>query len=788
MKELPKGPYNPQETEERTLEYWLDNQFYKPEYDPEKKGLVSTEEMKNDSREPFCIICPPPNAYARPHLGNISGYAYQDVFGRYARMQGKKVLLFPGKDHAAQEAESIFTREVLAPEGKSKEDFTREEFYSEAYSHFEKLMELALKDEMRIGLSADFERNTFTLDPRIHKTVMSTFMKLHTDDLVYKDVRIVNWSTGMNSVIADIDTEYIEEETELTYIKYPILDDKGKETGDYLKVATTRPETMLGDTAVVVDPTDERYEKLVGQNVLLPLVNRKIPVIANGRVDKEFGTGAVKLTPAHSQEDYTIMLEWNYKKDFEHMPENVVKAREELGEIGYINVIWKDSKMVGPIGKYKGMTTSEARAEVVKDLKELDLVDKVENYTHNMGYCSRTKTPIEPIMSSQWFIDVNKFQEISLSAVNKGEVKIHPDYMTKKLLHWLENLRDWPISRSIWWGYRFPVWYKGEVEEFTDEEGKIVQKIGGEFIESMKQATEDGLMKIQEESPGEGWIQDPDVFDTWFSSGQWPFATLIAEDLLDTFYPTQVMETGFDILELWVSRMIMMGEYVQGKSPFSDVYLHGLINGTDGQKMSKSKGNNIEMDDIINEYGADTLRLFYIVGNKAGANYRIDFEKIEGNRRFLNKLWNASKFVMMNLKDVDPNLLLDFEKLEIKQESNQKLLAGLTETKEEVTRLMDTFNIGIAAQRVLNEFWHTFCDECIEEAKPHIYDQKDKETKEVISSPDLEEKQETQLVLMFALKEYLKMLHPFIPFITEEIWQAYPKMDGESETIMYACW
>jgi valyl-tRNA synthetase len=780
---LPKGPYNPQETEPRILDFWLQHKFYKPEYDPKSDRVMSTEEMKNDSREPFAIICPPPNAYARPHMGNVSGYAYQDVFGRYARMHGKKALLFPGKDHAAQEAETIYLRDVLTPQGKSKSDFTREEFYAACYEYFTGIMKIAQGDEKRIGLSADFDRDLFTLDPRVAETVTSTFLKMYADGMVYKDVRIVNWSPGMQSVVADIDTARKEREADLVYIKYPLVEDPSK----FISVATTRPETMLGDTAVVVDPSDERYSALVGKYVKLPLTDREIPVIANGRVDKEFGTGAVKLTPAHAADDYIMMLEWNYKKDFEHMPDNVKAAREKIGEIGYLNIIWKDLKLVGPVGKYKGMKVNAARQAVIEDLNNLGLIEKTEKITQNVVICDRTKTVIEPMMSSQWFIDVDRLKQPAIEALKAGKVNIHPDNMAKKLEFWLENLRDWPISRSIWWGYRFPVWYKGEIAEITDDNGHIKQTIGGNVIESMKDAFDNGLVKVQIDKPeGDEWVQDPDVFDTWFSSGQWPFATLKAEDLMDTFYPTDVMETGYDILELWVSRMIMLGLYTQGEVPFKDVYLHGLINAPDGQKMSKSKGNAVSIDDIISKYGADTLRLFYIVGNKAGASYRIDYQKIEGYRRFLNKIWNATKFVLMNTGELKVTEVSGLKLEDLKIETNKKLLTHITEVKQNATRLIDGLNIGIAAQELFENFWHVFCDICLEEAKPHVYTQKDKATGEIISEPDPEAKAETQKVLLYALSTYLKLLHPFIPFITEEIWQNIPGGTEEAKSLMYA--
>lgn len=785
---LPKGPYNPNETEPKILDFWYKNQFFKPEYDPKTGEVKTTEEMKTDAREPFAIICPPPNSYARAHIGNLSGYSYQDVFARVARMKGKKVLVLPGKDHAAQEAEVIYLRDVLAPQGKKKEDFTREEFYQQCYEYFTGLAKTIQADEKKVGLSADFDRDIFTLDPRIAKTIYGTFMDMFDDGMVYKDVRIVNWSPGMGSVIPDIETDRLEREADLVYIKYPLADDKSK----FVVVATTRPETMLGDTAVVVDPTHERYTDLIGKYLELPLTDRKIPIIANGRVDKEFGTGAVKLTPAHSPDDYTMMLEWNYKKDFDRMPANVQAAREQVGEVSYINVVSRESKMVGPSGKYLGMNVLDARTEIVKDLEAMGLIEKTEKITQNVLICDRSKTVIEPIMSSQWFIDVDRLKAPAIEAIKSGKVTIHPESMQNKMLNWLENLRDWPISRSIWWGYQFPVWYKGELTEEINAEGKIVTKIAGEEITDMKDAVEKGLMKVQIDNPGEGWIQDPDVFDTWFSSGQWPFATLTAFDLMDTFFPTDVMEMGYGILELWASRMIMLSLYVTGEVPFKDVYIQGHIKAADGRKMSKSLKNNVNIDELNDKYGIDAVRLFYLVGNKAGADYRIDYEKLEGYRRFLNKIWNASKFVEMNVSNegvmqVDINNL-EINEADLRQETNKKLYKHIVDTHTEVTKLIEGFNIGIASQVLFENFWHVFCDVCLEEAKPHVYTRKDKETGAIISEPDPEAKVETQKMLIWALISYLKMLHPFIPFITEEIWQNI-KPEGEKITsLVYSNW
>jgi valyl-tRNA synthetase len=801
---LPQGPYNPAETEARILKFWLENKFYKPEYLPAEDRVQTTDEMKADARQPWALICPPPNAYAKPHLGNISGYAYQDVFARHARMHGKKVLMVPGKDHAAQEAEVIFVRDILGKQGKKKEDFTREEFYQACYEYFSGIAEIAREEEKAVGLSADFDRDIFTLDPRVATTIYETFFKLVKDNMVYKDVRIVNWSPGMKSVVPDIETERKEREAEMVYIKYPLVNDPSK----FIEVATTRPETMLGDTAVVVDPTDERYAAMIGQKVLLPLVNRQIPIIANGRVDKEFGTGAVKMTPAHSLDDYIMMQEWNYKKDFAHMPDSVKTAREQVGEIGYINVIWKDMRMAGPIGKYAGMTIKEAKEAVLTDLDAAGLISKRETITQNVVICSRSKSVIEPMMSSQWFVDVDKLKEPAIAALEKGDINVYPDNMHSKVMHWLKNLRDWPISRSIWWGYRFPVWYQGELSESVSAEGKIILKIGDTEVASLEKGIELGLVKFQLESPGEGWVQDSDVFDTWFSSGQWPFATLNAWELMDTFFPTNTMVMGYGILELWCSRMIMLSLYTQAKVPFKDVYLHGHIDAQDGRKMSKSLGNVVYADDLIKRYSTDALRLFYLVGNKAGANYRVDSEKLEGNKRFLNKVWNASKFVMMNLTTppTDNNeglrqaglvedAVFSTDKPTSTLPETTALLEHVVATHAEVSRNLENYNVGVASHVAMNNFWHEFCDIHIEAVKKYLYVQKDKETGAIISEPKAEEMAEARQVLYFALFTYLKLLHPFAPFITEEIYQSLrqhlPANDSRADSarsLMYVNW
>ncbi|MFQ5492967.1 MAG: class I tRNA ligase family protein [Candidatus Dojkabacteria bacterium] len=951
---LPKGPYNATKTEEEILKFWLDNPFYKPEYDRDK-GLLSKEEMEKDARSPFCIINPPPNAYSRPHIGNVSGFAYQDAMLRYQRILGKKVLGQPGRDHAGIQGEVLVEKIFLENKKKSKADMGREKFYKAAYAHFEKLRPLIVDDEKRIGLSSDYDRDLFTLDPKIVDTVLGTFLKMFDDNMVYKGVRIVNWDPVAQTTLADIDTERVERESQLIYINYPLKEADGDTK--HITVATTRPETMLGDTAVVVDPKDKRYKHLIGQTVILPLVEREIPIISSGRIEMEFGTGALKLTPSHAYEDYVIMNEWNSEQ-------KTVK-----GKIGYVNVIDKDAKMTGPIpGKYIGMTTEDCRKEVVKDLG--DLVIKTERITQRVMIGERSKAVIEQIMSSQWFIDVEKLKKPAIDVVKSGRVHIHPDYMKKKYLNWMENLHDWPVSRSLWWGYRIPVWYKGELSEHIDENGQVVETIDGKPIAGIYDAAQKGLARVQTDPPGitltvirhgetddnkegklsgrtdlplnesgktqaeqysesgenkydivltsplkrsiqtaeiiaeklgaevevedllierdfgeaegltwdefankhpdlaaknhpnyqpylpsgesieevetrvedfieklieeyegknilvvahvgiirilkrklwhvtpeesrkedannleelkfniaePGWIQDNDVFDTWFSSGQWPYATLTAHDLMDTFYPSHVMETAYDILELWVSRMIMLGIYTQGEIPFEDVYLHGLVKAPDGQKMSKSRGNVVMPDDIINKYGADALRLMYIVGNKAGAGYPISYEKLEGFKRFLNKIWNAGKFALTNLEGADDVTSLTKEDLKLEVE-DKEVLDHISKLCKDTKKRMDKFLLGVAAQELYESFWHTFADIYLEKIKTRLYT-KDRDGNEINASDEAKtSRMAAQWTLYHVYRNYMILLHPFIPFITERVWKEFPKIEGDTETIMYARW
>jgi len=937
---LSEGPYNFTENEKNILALWLKNRVYKPEYDPKTKSCLSTNVMKRDSREPFCIICPPPNSYARPHLGNISGYAYQDAMGRIARMQGKKVLLLPGKDHAGLEGEGVFIREVLEKQKRNKFDLTREEFFKEIWNFNQANKLLALKDEKDIGLSADYDRDIFTLDKRIVKIVLNTFLEMYKKGMIYRGVRTINWDPKARSVVSDNQCVREERVSILYYIRYirvqtksvvlnfnnnhdwdklkkgekvvdlrvvnrtekeryfgslkkgDILVCKNSETGeyvykkvggvfeykkledclekiewrsvtndqiisiedlkkyvsnlfpryldevqkngffsisfkdldeeDYLEVATTRIETMFGDVALAVNPKDSINKKYVGERAIIPLTEIEIPVIASERVLQDYGTGILKITPSHSQDDFVIAEEYN---------------RENGEKLGYRNVIGKDLKLTGKAtGRFEGFKYKEALPKIIEELKQKSLYAREEKTKQNVLLSERTRAVIEPLMSSQWFVRVDEIKKPVIEMVRTGKVKIYPKYMESKFYYWMENLKDWAISRSLWWGYRMPIWYRGEIFEKVSEKGEIevfiktkegktfnlhlrdsslvkvlpfnpdstvidffrhaeaehnlsgfvagvtdtdltekgkkealnlyqsfdfdydiiitsplkrakqtaeliskkikipvieddlliernfgifenhtweekmtkeLQKVPHEelnisdllpnaepmssvferakaFIEKVKNdyhgkkvlvVTHGVFIKaVIREFEGEEefgkniydidhldykrieilplkteWLQEESVFDTWFSSGQWPFATLKSFGLFDTFFPTSVMETGFDILENWVSRM-MMFSYIKFKTePFKIVYLHGLVQGPDGQKMSKSRGNVISMDEARGKYGTDSLRMAYFYQNSAGDSYPLTFEKLKMFKNFNNKIWNASKFVLKNL-------------------------------------------------------------------------------------------------------------------------------------------
>ncbi|MEI6462821.1 MAG: valine--tRNA ligase [bacterium] len=754
IQNLPEGAYRPEVYEEEILKFWLDNKFYKPEYDSEK-GLMTTDEMKKDIKEKgkktFSMVLPPPNANGELHCGHVSGYSYMDLLGRFHRMNGEKVILIPGKDHAGILTEMVYEKE-LQKKGSSKRKLGREEFYKQCYEYSTLMAKNASENEKSIGLSADFDRDIFTLDPDIVKIVLETFINLYNDKLIYKGTQIVNWDPKAQSTLADIDTERQAVKGKLCYIKY----------SDEITVATTRPETLFGDTAVAVNPTDERYKKLIGTKIKLPLTNREIPIIYSPRIEKEFGTGCLKVTPAHAPDDYTIMNEWNIEAE-----------KNGFEKIGYVNVIDKYAKLLPMAGEFAGMKTSEAREKVVAKLKELGLLTKEEEIDQNIVVGERSKAVIEPIMSRQWFVDVKKLKEKALEVVKSKKVTIHPENMHEKLTMWLENLRDWPISRSLWWGYRIPVWYKGDINEYYDENGQFVSV--------------DPETKIQLECPGEGWKQDEDVLDTWFSSGQWAYATLMKTNLFDTFYPTQVMVNAHDILELWDSRMIMLSLYRTGEIPFKDVYLTGLVKARDGQKMSKSKGNGVSPIELYTKYGKDATRMFYYHGNSAGRGYPISDEKLLNMKKFANKIWNASRFVLIGLQN-EENLTEDSirdKKNKVNDETYiqiaKEMEAKVSTLRENVIKKIDNLTFGYAAEDLYESFWHDFCDIYIEKLKAATNPMKGEY---IVSKDGLKE---INKIILESLKTYLKLLHPFMPFITEKIWQYVPS-EGNTmkvKTIMF---
>lgn len=954
MKQLPEGAYNFTQTEAEILKFWLEGSFYKPEYNPGSNVVQSVEEMKADPRQAFSIILPPPNAYGRPHLGNISGYAYQDAMGRYARQQGKKVLLLPGKDHAGLEGEGVFIRDVLEKEGSDKFALGREEFYKRIWEFNQQNMALALKDEKNIGLSADFDRNLFTLDPRIVETVLTTFVDMYKKNMIYRGTRIINWDPKARSTIADNQCERKEKEGEMWYLRYKIVQENTDEvspetlsnTGDqdYIVVATARPETIWADVAVAVNPEDERYKHLIGRHVLIPGTECPIPVISSHRVLTDFGTGCLKITPAHALDDFTIMQEWN--------------AANPDKQIGYINVISKDLTLVGPVPeKYKGRKYKQIKEELAVDLTSLGLLEKREKIMQNALVSERTGAVVEPMISSQWFVAVEQFKQPVMEMVRSGKVRIHPDNMEAKFHYWMENLRDWAISRSLWWGYRLPVWYAGPIEERIDDNGQVqlminlsatnpsnasvkiipatpedatpifnigvdgwhdnfvnesvgitLEKLENEFgkrhnnlseIEKVSQSIAEGStrywvakndssevvgwvcvenadnedtkwldiyvarayrsqgvgsqlmnkvlselghiqldlavpenshayrfyekygfkeysrnsenvyglpiiqmrrsakslfvpldmsnpehVRVQLQNPGEGWYQDPDVLDTWFSSGQWPYATLKVFNLMDTFYPTDVMETGYDILENWVSRMMMFSWFNHGVEPFKNVYLHGLVLGSDGQKMSKSRRNMIDVDEAQAQYGVDAIRMVYFYQNKAGASYSFTHEKLKTFRNFNNKIWNATKFVLGNVEGLSDSEISKaknfdgFEKLlksrDLKlTEADTQMLAVLKQQEADYHQQFQDFRFGLATEGLYGTFWHDLCDIYIEAAKPQL--------------ANAEQKTATQYILLYTLRSYLKMLHPFIPHITEAIWQ-HIRTEEDAKSLMYEVW
>ena len=695
MRELPKV-YDPKQVEKKIYDMWLGGNYFHAERDPEKK--------------PFTIVIPPPNVTGQLHLGHAFDETIQDVLIRYKRMDGYSTLWLPGYDHAGI-ATQIKVEEKLRGEGKTRFDLGRDKFLDEVWAWKNKYGDRIVEQLKTLGSSCDWERQRFTMDDTCARAVRETFVDLYQKKLIYKGKRIINWCPKCTTALSDAEVEYVDKPGHLWHVRYPLSDGSGD-----LIIATTRPETMLGDTGVAVNPNDERYTDIVGKTCILPLVGREIPIVADDYVEMDFGTGCVKMTPCHDPNDFEVA---------------------QRHDLDYILILDDDAKIING-GKYNGMDRYEARKAIVADLEAEGYLVKVEDYSHSVGTCYRCHSDVEPISSEQWFVKMAPLAKEAIRVVEDGEVKFVPERFSKTYLNWMYNVRDWCISRQLWWGHRIPAWYCADC---------------GHVTVSKEDATE------CEACHSKNIEQDPDVLDTWFSSALWPFSTLgwpeETEDL-KYFYPTDVLVTGYDIIFFWVARMIFSGCEHMKKIPFHTVLIHGLIRDPQGKKMSKSAGNGVDPIEVINTYGADALRFNIITGNSPGNDMRFFPERCEAMRNFANKLWNASRFVMMNLT-IDKNELPETLELEDKW-----ILSRFNELAREVGENLDKYELGIAAQKIYDFIWDSFCDWYIELTKARL------------TGEDEAARVQAQKVLLYVLTETLKLLHPFMPFITEEIYQALP--------------
>ena len=710
MKELEKT-YSPADIEDRLYQKWMDKKYFHAEVDRSKK--------------PFTIVMPPPNVTGQLHMGHALDETMQDILIRYKRMQGYNALWQPGTDHAAIATE-VKVIEKLREEGIEKEDLGREGFLKRAWEWKEEYGGRIIKQLRKLGASADWDRERFTMDEGCSKAVEEVFIKLYKKGWIYKGSRIVNWCPVCQTSISDAEVEHEMQDGHFWHIKYPIVGEEGQ----YLEIATTRPETMLGDTAVAVNPKDERYSHLVGKTLILPIVNREIPIIADSYVDMEFGTGCVKITPAHDPNDFEVGKRHN-------LPE--------------INVMNDDATINKNGGKFAGMDRYEARKAIVKELDELGLLVKVVDHSHNVGTHDRCGCTVEPMVKQQWFVKMDEMIKPAVQAIKSGEIKLFPQRMEKTYFNWTDNIRDWCISRQLWWGHRIPAYYCEEC---------------GEVIVDRK------MPKVCPKCGCTHFIQDEDTLDTWFSSALWPFSTLgwpeKTEDL-DYFYPTDVLVTGYDIIFFWVIRMIFSGYEQTGKAPFHTVLFHGLVRDSQGRKMSKSLGNGIDPLEVIEKYGADALRMTLMTGNAPGNDMRFYWERVEASRNFANKVWNASRFIMMNMEEVSA----DEVALNDLTMADKWILSKVNRLAKDVTHHMDQFDMGIALQKVYDFVWEEFCDWYIEMVKPRLWNKEDKTRSAAIWT------------LKTVLIQSLKLLHPFIPFVTEEI---FCNLQEEEESIMVSAW
>ncbi|MCI6276348.1 MAG: valine--tRNA ligase [Clostridium sp.] len=699
--------YNPKEFEKRIYETWEEKKYFTPKVDKNKK--------------PYTIIMPPPNITGQLHLGHALDNTLQDILIRFKRMEGYETLWLPGEDHASIATEVKVENELLK-QGLKKKEMGREAFLEKVWEWTDEYRARIRGQIKQLGCSADFTREAFTMDENLNRAVRHVFVKLYNEGLIYQGHRITNWCPKCQTALSDAEIEYAEHEGNFWHIKYPVIG-----SDEYLEIATTRPETLLGDTAVAVNPEDKRYSHLVGKKLLLPLVNREIPIVADSYVDMEFGTGAVKITPAHDPNDYEVGKRHNLEQ---------IRVMDDKG---YINELG---------GKYKGLERYEARREIVKDLEEQGFLVKIKPHIHNVGCHDRCGTVVEPIISKQWYVKMESLAKPAIEAVKNKDTKFVPERFEKTYFNWMENIQDWCISRQLWWGHRIPVWYCSCGEIICREEAPTVcPKCGGTHL-----------------------VQDNDVLDTWFSSALWPFSTLgwpnKTEDL-EYFYPTNVLVTGYDIIFFWVARMVFSGLHNMGETPFETVFIHGIVRDSEGRKMSKSLGNGIDPLEVIDSYGADALRFMLVTGNAPGNDIRFYPERVEAARNFANKIWNASRFIMMNL---DRDIMNKYKDCKEYTLADKWILSRMNTVIKEVTDNLDKYEIGMALQKIYDFMWTELCDWYIELVKPVFY------------GDDEKQKGIAYNVLYTVLTSGLKLLHPVMPFITEEIF-THLAVDEESITI-----
>jgi valyl-tRNA synthetase len=732
-KELEKT-YDPKQIEDRLYQKWENNGYFHAEVDPKKK--------------PFTIMMPPPNITGQLHMGHALDNTMQDILARYKRMEGYNVLWQPGTDHASIATEVKVTK-ALKEQGIDKHDLGREGFLEKCWDWRKEYGGRIIKQLKKMGSSADWQRERFTMDEGCSKAVKQVFINMYKKGWIYKGHRIVNWCPVCKTSISDAEVEYKEQASHFWHIKYPLIEDDGSvSTTRFLEFATTRPETMLGDTALAVNPEDPRYKDLIGKKVMLPIMNRPIPIVGDEHADMEEGTGVVKITPAHDPNDFEV---------------------GKRHDLPIINILNDDATINENGGKYQGMDRYEARKAIVKDLDDMGLLVSIEDLTHNVGTHDRCGTTVEPMVKDQWFVNMSELIKPAIEGVKNGEIKLLPKRMEKTYFNWTDNIRDWCISRQLWWGHRIPAYYCDDCGEtvVAEDMPKVCPKCGGTHFH-----------------------QDPDTLDTWFSSALWPFSTLGWPDHtpeLDYFYPNDVLVTGYDIIFFWVIRMIFSGYENMGKAPFHTVLFHGLVRDDQGRKMSKSLGNGIDPLEVIDKYGADALRLTLITGNAPGNDMRFYWERVENSRNFANKVWNASRFILMNLDQAEGGIhepaAADFET------SDKWILSRINEVTREVTENMDKFELGIAVQKVYDFIWDEFCDWYIEFVKPRIWMTEEKAAEEGLSDEEKVKAAASRNAALWTLSsvltDALKLLHPYMPFITEEI---FCTLHPEEESIMISSW